>query len=393
MKKTIFVVLDGLGDEEISDLGNKTPLDFAKTPNLDRKAKEGKLGVLAPTFYGVSPTSEEGHFSLFGYDPQKYDIKRGIVTAKSVGMNIEENDIALRGNLATLEGKEIKDRRAGRINDAERLVESINGIEIEGVKFIVNIALEHRVVVLLKGEGLSSMVTNSDPGYNETGVLEEIKACGNTKEAKFTARILNLFSEKVNSILENHPDNKEREFPANYLLLRGASKDTGTPSFNEKYGVSAGCIAGKDLYRDMGEMMGMKPLSVEGATGTADTNIEGKLKEAVSADFDFVFVHFKATDTLAEDGNFQGKVAFLERFDKELKILDDFKGNLIITSDHSTCSLKKSHCDRDIPFLFHGRDADDRERFTESECENGSVGRIEQAKMIETLDLFGNKEE
>ncbi len=391
--KIIFIVIDGMGDEEIPELGNKTPLDFASTPNLDKKTKEGKVGILIPTFYGVAPTSEEGHFSLFGYDPQEYELRRGIVTAESVAMNIEKNDIALRGNFATFKEGEIIDRRAGRIKNTEILVEAINGMEVEGVKFLVEVALDHRVAVLMKGDGLSSAITNSDPAYNKSGFLEKIEPLRDGEKEKFTADVVNKFIERANHILEKHPENLGKKLPANYLILRGASKKVTLPSFQDRYGVTSACISGKDLYREIGKMVGMMPIKVDGADGSVETDIKGKFQKALRADFDFVFVHIKATDTLAEDGDYRGKAIFLEKIDKNLSIFNDFKGVLIITSDHSTCSLQSRHCDRNIPFLLHGRESDIVERFTEKECERGSLGTIEQVKMIEEVRLFEDRKE
>jgi 2,3-bisphosphoglycerate-independent phosphoglycerate mutase len=387
MSKIIFIVLDGLGDEEIPELNYKTPLDFAKTPNLDKWAKKGKTGLLLPTFYGISPTSEEGHFSLFGYDPEKYELRRGIVTTESVGLKAEKGDLALRGNLATIKNGKIIDRRAGRIKETESLVEEINGIEIENVRFIVKVALEHRVAVLMKGEKLSSAVTNTDPAYNEEGALFSM-AKEKNENAEFTARIINQFIKETHEILEKHQNNKSRELPANFLLLRGASMAVELPSFYEKYKASAACISGKDLYREIGKMMGMKPLFVEGANGTTCTNIRGKIEKAICSEYDFVFVHFKATDTLAEDGDYKGKVKFIEKFDKELDVLNDFNGTLIITADHSTCSLQKKHCKNEIPFLVFGKGEDEVEKFTEKDCKNGFFGRIKQINFLKEINLF-----
>jgi 2,3-bisphosphoglycerate-independent phosphoglycerate mutase len=388
MKKIIFVVLDGLGDDNIPDFEEKTPLEFANTPNLDKKAEEGALGLLIPTFYGVLPTSEEGHFSLFGYDPEKYGLKRGIITAESVGIEMEKGDVALRGNFATVESGEIKDRRAGRIKNAKEQVEAINGIEIDGIKFVVKEAGEHRVAVVMKGSGLSASITNGDPSYNESGLLEDIKPINSSKEAVFTANVLNKFIVGTHQILNNCLENKKRELPANYLLLRGASVVTDVPSFQEKYGVTSACIAGKSLYKQIGRKLGMEVLSVEGATGFADTDVSAKFETALNAKFDFVFVHIKATDTLAEDGNYIAKKEFIEKIDKSISLFDNFNGILVITSDHSTCSLKKGHCIRPIPFLIWGREKDNTKRFSEKECETGSLGKIEQVKMIEKINLF-----
>ncbi len=164
-EKVIFIVLDGLGDDKIPDFNYKTPLEAAYTPNLDKWAKEGALGLLSPNFYGHLPTSEEGHFSLFGYDPKKYKLARGIVTAGGAGIKLKKGDVALRGNFSTVVDGKVIDRRAGRINKTEELIREIDGMEIEGVKFIVKSAKEHRVGVVLRGEGLSSSISDGDSHY------------------------------------------------------------------------------------------------------------------------------------------------------------------------------------------------------------------------------------
>ncbi len=387
MKKTVFLVIDGLGDEVIPEMKNKTPLDFASTPHLDKLAKNGELGLLIPTFYGTVPTSEEGHFSLFGYDPQYYQLKRGIISARSVNMNIEEGDVALRGNFATFKDGKIIDRRADRIKNTKPLAEAVNGMEIDGIKFLVEIISEHRIAVLMKGKGLSSMISNNDPAYSESGILEKVKPIGEGEKEKFTATVLNKFIEKTQLILENHPENKKREKPANYLILRGASTQIVLPSFREKYNVEAACIAG-DLYQEVGRMIGMTPLKVEKKAESFSVNVREKFEKAITTAFDFVFVHIKETDTLAHDGDYYGKAELLGEIDKQMSIFNDFKGNLIVTSDHSTCSLLQNHCKKKIPFLFWGRGSDEGERFTEKECEKGSLGTVRQVKMMEKFKIF-----
>lgn len=386
MKKTILIVLDGLGDEKIPAFKNKTPLEKAKTPTMDSWAKEGKLGLLLPSYKGALPTSEEGHFSLFGYDYQEYGLGRGIVTASGSGINLEKGDVALRGNFATVQDGDVIDRRAGRIKEPSELIEEIDGMEIDGVKFVVKSAREHRLGIAMKGEGLSAKISDGDPHYGKGGFgLDKIEPLEDTDEAAFTAEVLNRFLEKTHNTLKNHSFNKERELPANYILTRGSSGVVDLPSFEEKYNRKSAAIAGKVLYKQIGELLGMDVLEVEGANGLPTTNLEekfSKAREAILSDYDFVFVHVKATDSLAEDGDFWAKKEFIEKIDRKLKVFDEFIGNLVITSDHSTCSIMKSHCVEDIPLLIKGKGADQASYFGENECKKGSLGRIDQKNFL-----------
>lgn len=392
MKKTILIVLDGLGDEKIPAFENKTPLQKASTPTLDKWAKEGKTGSLLPAFEGMLPTSEEGHFSLFGYNSQEYGLDRGITTASDAGLEIKEGDIAIRGNFATVKNGEVVDRRVIPKN-GRKLTKELDGLEIDGIKISVGLAKEHRLGIVLKGKGISAKISDSDPHYveGEEG-LRKVEPEAKTKEAQFTADVLNKFIEKAHNILSEHPDNDGLKNPANYIVTRGASEVPDLPSFEEKYGKKAACIAGDDLYKQIPKLIGMDILEVKGATGLPDTNLEGKFqeaREAILSGYDFVFVHVKAADLFAVDGDFWGKMDFLEKVDENLKVLDEFTGILIITSDHSTCSISRNRCSRDIPLLIKGMGSDKSEYFSEKECERGSLGKIDQRKLL-ARDIFKN---
>lgn len=393
MKKTLFIVLDGLGDDKIPAFKNRTPLAAAKTPNLDSWAKEGKLGLLFPAYSGALPTSEEGHFSLFGYDPEEYGLKRGLVTASGSGINLEKGDVALRGNFSTLLKGKLVDRRAGRVEDPQPLIDEIDGMEIDGVKFVVKSAKEHRLGIAMKGKGMSSKITDSDPHYGEGGKgVRKVKPTDKSKEAKFTAQTLNKFIQKTHRILKDHPFNKDRELPANYIITRGGCEVVDLPSFEKKYNRKAACVAGKVLYKQIGKLLGMDVLKVKGANGLPDTNLEGKFKkarQAILSKYDFVFVHVKATDSLAEDGDFWAKKDFIERIDKNLSIFNEFTHRLIVTADHSTCSLKKSHCSKEIPFLVKGKGVDKTSYFSEEECKKGSIGKVDQRKILDKIVFNG----
>ncbi len=389
--KILFIVVDGLGDEKIPALGNKTPLQAAETPNLDFLAREGICGVGFPVFSGAIPTSEEGHFALFGYDPRKVPLKRGYFMALGLKLKLKKGDVVLRGNFATVD-KNLKviDRRAGRIEDTLPLIKAISKIrEIRGVKILIKKGPEYRLCLILRGKNLSWKVSDGDPFYSKLQVkVSKIEPLEKTKKALFTAKILNEFLEKAHQILKNHPFNKERKFPANYILLRGASTPQKIPSFYQKYKLKAGFIAGKALYKGIGKALKMKEIKVKGATGLVNTNLKGKFLSAKKAlkKYEFIFLHIKATDSLAEDGKFEEKKKFIEKIDKEIKRIIGLKNVLVVvTADHSTCSLLKRHCKAPFPILIYGNGKDKVEEFSEKACQKGKLGKISSLKLMPLL--------
>lgn len=398
MRNILLIIIDGLGDEPIPALGNKTPLEAAKTKNLDFLAKNGICGLVKPTFSTAIPTSEECHFALFGYDYKDYPVKRGLLTALGTGMKIKKGDVALRGNFGTVDKNfNMIDRRAGRITDTNHLIEVLNGMVIEGVKFLVKNAGEHRIGIMMKGKNLSPQISDGDLHY---GKLEErikkILPLKKNKKAIFTARVLNKFLEKAHLILKNHPLNKKREkrglLPANYILTRGACSLINLPSFKKRYNLKSCCIAGKNLYKQIGKILGMDIIEVKGATGLPNTNLKGKILAAKRAleKYDFVFLHIKAADSLAEDGNFFEKKEFIEKIDKNLEPILRLKDVLIVvTGDHSTCSLLKSHCKIPIPTLISGVGRDKIEKFSEKDCQKGKFGKIKQINLMTKVLKYG----
>ncbi len=398
MRKILLIVFDGLGDSPIPQLRNKTPLEAAKTPNLDFLAKKGMCGLIKPWVKkGKLPTSEDCHFALFGYPPLISNPGRGVLEVLGIGERISRDDVCFRGNFATIDSNYvIVDRRAQRIENTEPLILELNKIKLKGARVIVKKAFGHRVGIILRGKGVSEKVTSNDP--KRTGV-KVLKILPKIREAKKTCELLKEFLEKAKYILENHPLNKKRKkqgkLPANYLLLRGAGKWRKIKSFKEKYGLKAGFIAGGTLYKGIAKYLGMEEIKVKGATGLPTTNLKGKFEKAVKSlkHFDFIFLHVKATDNLAEDGNFLGKKRFIEKIDKNLKVILNLEGSLIvITGDHSTCSNLKRHCLNPNPILVFGPKitGDSTKKFSEKECQKGSLKTIKQLKVMEKIFSLAN---
>ncbi|MFC1663916.1 2,3-bisphosphoglycerate-independent phosphoglycerate mutase [Patescibacteria group bacterium] len=391
MKKIILIIIDGLGDRPIPKLGNKTPLEVAKTPNLDMLCKDGVCGLVEPFFNTVLPTSEECHFSLFGYNPKTYQVKRGFFTATGAGMKMKSGDVALRGNFGTVDKNlNMVDRRAGRIKETQLLIESLNGMNIDNVKILIKSAGDYRIGIILRGKNLSSRISDVDPFYSKIDkkVRKAVPLDKSFKAAR-TARVLNKFLKEAQQILENHPLNKKRKKKglalANYILTRGASSLVELPGFKKKYGLKSCCIAGKLLYKQIGNALGMDLIEVKGADGSSKTNLKGKIQAVKKSlkKYDFIFLHIKAADSLAEDGNFKGKRDFIEKIDKNIKPLIGFKNTLIVvTGDHSTCSNLKRHCKELIPILIYGKDKDKVKEFSERACKKGGFGKIKQINLM-----------
>lgn len=399
MSKIIFIVVDGLGDGPISELGGKTPLEAARTPNLDYLAKNGICGLINAFKFDwqEDPKSDTCHLALFGYDPQKYYLGRGAYEAAGIGFDLKMGDVAFRANFATLDDRlKVVDRRAGRIEATQPLVDALRGIEIEGVKFLLLKSYGHRAVLVQRGAGLSPEVSDTDPKKEGLETKSSV-AEDDTQEARFTARILNEYLQRVYHILKNHPLNTDRMKaglpPANCLLTRGAGQLKETPSFKEKYGLNACCIAGGALYKGIGKLLGMDLIEVRGATGLKNTDLREKFLTAKEAaiNYDFVFLHIKAPDSFAEDGDYKGKMEFIEAIDENAAQILDLKNILILlTGDHATCSALKKHCQEPLPLLIFGAGVkgDDVGKFSERACQKGSLGRFPQLDLMEKILKF-----
>ncbi|MBL7055093.1 2,3-bisphosphoglycerate-independent phosphoglycerate mutase [Candidatus Woesearchaeota archaeon] len=401
MKKIILVICDGMGDLPVKEFGDKTPLEAASTPNMDKLAEEGVTGKVDVLGKGIRPNSDEAHLTLFGYNLKKDYPGRGPIEAAGVGIKLKEGDVALRANLATVDKElRVKDRRAGRIESTAEFTKDLDGMKIDGVKFIVKSGTGHRVIIVMRGKGLSDKISNSDVHYEtSTKIVENwednkanvIKPLDNSKEAKFTAKTLQKFLEKSHEILEKHHLNKEREnqgkLRGTYFLTRGPGYYKELEPFIKKWGLKSACIAGAGLYKGLGVMAGMELVEVRGATGMPDTNVKSKFEKAkeIIKKHDFVFVHVKPTDIFGENGDCEGKKGFIEKIDKALDVLMDFKGIIAITADHSTPCSHKDHSGDSVPLLVYGNGKDEVRKFGEKECIKGNLGSVEGKNLMKLI--------
>ena len=400
VNKIIFVVFDGLGDRPIKEFGYKTPLEAAHTPNLDALAAKSICGLSNALGRGIRPGSDVSHLAIFGYPMEKYYTGRGPIEVAGLGIKLQEGDVAFRGNFGSVDADwNILDRRAGRIRVVDEFAAAIDGLNIDGVDIIVKPGTAHRAGVVFRGKGLSANITDADP-HEEGKPVMEVKPADDTPEAAFTASVINKFMRKSYEILDAMQSNKDRvaagQFPANFLLLRGAGMYPTMPTFEEKYEMKACCIAGGGLYKGIGAFLGMDLVEVEGATALPDSNVRNKFVAAKEAlkDYDFVFTHVKATDSLAEDGNFEGKKAFIEKCDIAAEEFLDLPDNvmLVMTADHSTACELKAHSAEPVPVMFcsaHCR-IDGVQEFNERAFVEGGMGRMVGADIMpEVMNIMG----
>ncbi len=377
-KKILLIVLDGIGDLPVNGV---TPLEAARTPNLDKLASESTLGLHFPVGRGITPGSGPGHLSLFGYDPLKYEVGRGVLSALGLGMELTERDVAARGNFATIDsdGKVI-DRRAGRIpTDLNRkLIEKLSKEikEIDGVEVFLKTEAEHRFALVLRGEDLGGRVSDTDPQLTGKPPLEPV---GEDEKSQRTAEVVKKFIEKAAKILAD-------EHPANFLLLRGFDKLPPVPSFEEIFKLKAGAIASYPMYRGVAKLVGMEILGIDGEGELLKEKIE--LLKKKWNEYEFIFLHIKKTDSYGEDGNFDAKVHHIESFDEVLpEILALSPDVLAITGDHSTPVPLKNHSWHPVPVLIHSPYVrkDDAKRFTEKEALKGSLGMFRGTELMPQL--------
>ena len=364
--KMVLLILDGLGGLPLDPSG-ETELEAAETPNLDALAARSDLGLSRPVTAGVSPGSGPGHLALFGYDPLRFQVGRGVLSALGVGFDLGEKDLAARVNFATKdEGGRISDRRAGRIpsEKGEELVELLNGnLNMEGVEVFVRHEKEYRAVAVFRGEGLSGALADSDP--QRTGLEPlTVEPTDGSQEASKSAEIANSFVAQANEILADQQ-------PANTVLVRGFGMHPALPSFDETYNLDAAAIASYPMYKGLARLAGMRLLQEgQGIPGEFDT------LKANWDDHDFFFVHIKPTDAAGEDGDFDRKASVIEEVDAQIPgLLDLAPDALAITGDHATPAKLKSHSWHGVPFLLASPyTLPTADAFGERPCAGGTLG-------------------
>ena len=364
--KIVLLVMDGLGGLPM-EAGGKTELEAANTPNMDKLAESSMMGLHQGIRTGITPGSGPAHLGLFGYDPLKYEVGRGALSALGIDFDLRDSDVAARGNFCTVdeEGR-VVDRRAGRIPTeiSERLCKLLSEkVSIPGVEVFVQPVKEYRFLLVLRGEGLKGNIEETDPlmaGH------KPLPAAAKDKASEKAAGIAQEFVRQAAEILKD-------EHPANMLLLRGFAQIPEWPKFPEIYDLSSIAIAMYPMYRGVAKLVGMVA-----PPAAHDYDEEIDMLEENWDKYDFFFVHIKKTDSYGEDGNFAAKVGEIEKVDALLpRIMALDPDVLIITGDHSTPSVMKSHSWHPVPVLFYAKNnsrPDGVMSFGERACMLGSLG-------------------
>jgi len=397
-----------MGDLPIEELGNKTPLEAADTPNMDFLAKTGKTGLMYTVGKGVAPESDVAVVSILGYNPFKYYASRGVFEALGAGLTMKDGDLALRCNFATLgPNKTIIDRRVGRsltTEEATELAKAINEqikLESHPASFQFKNTLSHRgaLIIRSKEKKLSGNITNTDPAYTRIQgigvaepeakmILKKCKPLDKTEEAKISASLVNEFTQKTITILDQQEVNKkrvkERKLKANVILTRDAGHRLPRfPHLDQQYGFSFVCLADMPVERGISKLAGMHMVDLPPPSKNLEKDCKlrvEKLLETLPL-CDCFYIHIKGPDEPGHDGNFNLKTNLIATVDKHFvgKMLQEINLEdhvICVTADHSTPCKLKAHSDDPVPLLLSGNkiQADKVQRFSEKECKKGELG-------------------
>jgi len=412
MKKILYIVLDGLGDLPLKQLGDKTPLEAALTPNMDRLAQKGKTGIVYPVGKGIAPESDIAVISLLGYDAHKYYTGRGPLESFAEGLAVNDGDVAFRVNFATVaeDGRTIKDRRVGRnltTEEAVSLAKEINAkVTLSSATFEFKSTIGHRGILVIRGmhQKLSGWITNTDPAYDREGVFGVAKekfdnlvavsgpmpGYENSQEAKEASKLLNEFTEKSIKVLNESAINKKRvsegKMPGNLILARDAGDHLPKfPPISSVFDLKFGSFVQMPVEKGIALLTGIDIIDVPQSSGHLDVDYPVWAKIALESiqKYDGIYVHIKGPDEPAHDGDFQKKKESIEAIDKYfftslLSQIDLSNTIIAITADHSTVCSVKAHTANPVPLLVCGGSVkpDGSMSFSERAAKLGSIGEM-----------------
>ncbi|MFA5889512.1 MAG: alkaline phosphatase family protein [Actinomycetota bacterium] len=421
MNKVIYVVLDGLGDDPLPQLGDKTPLEAAYTPNLDALAARGRNGIVYTVGKDIAPESDIAVFAILGYDPRVYHSGRGPMEALGSGMEVRDGDLAYRINFSTVDsdGRSIIDRRVGRNltsdESAQLAAEANAAITLPGADAELRATVEHRGVLLIRRPDapLSAEVTNTDPAYGREGSLgvakltfeEVVQECRplpgheDDEAARAAADLTNEYLRQAFRVLDASEVNAKRravgKMPGNIILTRdGGDHLPQPPSFKERYGAEWGCFVEMPVERGISMVLGMGQIEVpmKGA-GTFEDQYNAWAETALEAieGYDGLYIHIKGPDVPAHDGRFEDKLENIRAIDAAFfgRLLPDLPRNVVlaVTADHSTSCAKKAHTDDPVPLVIVGPgvSADGVQTFGERAAARGDIGVIQGVEIMPAL--------
>ncbi|WP_302301798.1 cofactor-independent phosphoglycerate mutase [Alistipes ihumii] len=389
--KYIIILGDGMADEPIGSLGGRTPLQAACKPSIDRVAALGWSGMLATVPAGFAPGSEIANLSVLGYDLPKVFEGRGSLEAASMGVRIEDGEMAMRCNLLTIEQGRIKNHSAGHIT-GEEAAELIVFLQKElgggDANFFPGVSYRH----LLKLKGGDKRIATTPPHDVPGTPYRDVLVRALVPEAEATAVRINELVERSQELLKDHPVNRARvaagKEPANSIWPWSPGYRPQMETLMQRYGIRDGVvISAVDLIKGIGVYAGLKPVDVEGATGLYTTNYEGKARAALDAlrTHDFVFLHIEASDEAGHEGDAELKVRTIEYLDSRVvkTILDEISGwdepvSMAILPDHPTPCALRTHTAKPVPFTIYrtGVSGDGVQRFDERSAQEGSYGNL-----------------
>ena len=395
--KHIIILGDGMADEPIPELGDKTPMEVANTPTMDWLASHGRVGRLKTVPVGYHPGSEVANMSVLGYDLDKTFEGRGSLEAASIGVPLLEGEMAMRCNLICIENGIIKNHSAGHISNEEAagLIDFLNEqLADDDIRFYQGVSYRHLLKVKHSDKRIHCTPPHDVPGTPFRDVLIRPEAA----DAQATADLLNGLILRSQELLENHPVNIKRKAEgkdaANSIWPWSPGYRPRMQTLMERFGVERGVvISAVDLIRGIGVYAGLKLILVEGATGLWNTNYEGKVAAAIAAlkDNDFVFLHIEASDEAGHEGDYKLKIKTIENLDSRVckPILEavqqmDEPVAIAVLPDHPTPCRIRTHTGDPVPFLIYRPDeqADSVERFSEHSAQQGSYGLLEGEQFI-----------
>ena len=421
MKKVIYVVLDGLGDDPLPQLGDQTPLESAPTPHLDALAARGINGIVTTVGEGIAPESDIAVFAVLGFDPRVHHAGRGPMEGLGAGMDIQDGDLVYRINFATVgeDGRQIVDRRVGRnltSDESKALAEVANAeVSLPGADALLIATVAHRGVLRIRrndGGSLSAEVTNTDPAYERVGALgvakltfdDVVQTCeplpGNEgdERARLAADLTNQYLEQVFRVLDRSQVNDKRRavgsMPGNIILTRDGGDHLPTPpSFQETFGARWGCFVEMPVERGISMVLGMGQIEVPMMTDSFETQYNTWAETALEAieEYDGLYIHIKGPDIPAHDGQFEAKRENIAAIDAAFfgRLLPDLPKNVIVavTADHSTSCAKKAHTDDPVPLVVAGPGVapDAVTTYGERAARRGDIGHVQGVEIMPRL--------